>query len=250
MSAEPKSTRGAAIAPPSAATLAIKRAVDIVGAVVGLVVLAPLLLAIATAIKLTSQGPVFFRQERIGRGGRPFRIFKFRSMVAAAPQLGAALTVRSDRRITRVGGFLRKYKLDELPQLINVVMGEMSLVGPRPEVPEFMRLYTPEQRAIIVSVRPGITDYASILFRDESALLDQADDVVEVYQHVIMPIKFAYYKQYTEEVGLRNDLRIIVATLWLLAFKHVPKSFGIEHELPSAMLHEITMSSGRADPKS
>ena len=226
-----RSAGGPVIAPLSAATLALKRTLDVSGSAAGLLILSPLLLAIAVAIKLDSPGEVFFRHERIGHGGRPFRIFKFRSMVAAAPRLGTAITVCSDSRITRIGDFLRRFKLDELPQLINVLMGNMSLVGPRPEVPEFMNLYTPEQRAIILSLRPGMTDYASILFRDESSLLDGKDDPIEVYRRVIMPMKFAYYERYTKDVGLLNDLRIIVATVWLLAFKHVPESFGIEHEL-------------------
>jgi lipopolysaccharide/colanic/teichoic acid biosynthesis glycosyltransferase len=220
-----------AIAQLSAATLALKRVLDVLGSTVGLLILSPFLLGIAAAIKLDSPGPTFFRQQRIGRGGRPFRIFKYRSMVADAPQLGTALTVRADNRITRVGALLRRTKLDELPQLINVLAGDMSLVGPRPEVPEFMNLYTPEQRAIIVSLRPGMTDYASILFRDESSLLDGQDDPVEIYQHEIMPIKFAYYERYSRDVGLLNDLRIIAATVSLLAFNHVPERFGIEHEL-------------------
>jgi lipopolysaccharide/colanic/teichoic acid biosynthesis glycosyltransferase len=213
-------------------TLVLKRVLDFLGSLVGLLILWPFFLGIAVAIKLDSPGPVFFRQIRIGWGGRPFRIFKFRSMVAGAPQLGKAITIRADRRITCAGAFLRSSKLDELPQLINVFLGDMSLVGPRPEVPEFMNLYTPEQRSIILSMRPGMTDYAAILFRDESSLLDGQDDLAEVYQQEIMPVKFAYYERYSRDVGLINDVRIIVATVSLLAFKHVPERFGIEHELP------------------
>ena len=225
-----RSAGGPVIAPLSA-TLALKRAVDVLGSAAGLLILFPLLLAIAVVIKLDSPGEVFFRQERIGRGGRPFRIFKFRSMVAGAPRLGTAITVHADSRITRIGEFLRRFKLDELPQLINVLIGDMSLVGPRPEVPEFINLYTPEQRAIILSLRPGMTDYASILFRDECSLLDGNDDPLNTYHRVIMPIKFSYYERYAKDVGLFNDLRIIVATIWLLTFKHLPESFGIEHEI-------------------
>jgi lipopolysaccharide/colanic/teichoic acid biosynthesis glycosyltransferase len=220
------------LARPPTATLALKRGLDVLCSAAGLLILWPFALGIAIAIKRDSPGPAFFRQERIGWGGRPFRIFKFRSMVAGAPQLGKAIAVRADSRITRVGAFLRRTKLDEIPQLINVFMGDMSLVGPRPEVPEFMNLYTPEQRALIVSLRPGITDYASILFRDESSLLDGQDDPVETYRREIMPIKFAYYERYSREVGFINDLRIIGATVSLLAFKHVPKGLGIEHHLP------------------
>lgn len=195
MTAISRSAGGPATALPSAATLALKRALDVLGSVVGLLVLLPFFIVIAVAIKLDSPGPVFFRQERIGRGGRVFRIFKFRSMVRAAPRLGVAITTRADSRITRVGAFIRKSKLDELPQLINVLKGDMSLVGPRPEVPEFMNFYAPEQREIILSLRPGMTDYAAILFRDESSLLDGRNDPVEIYRRDIMPIKFGYYER-------------------------------------------------------
>lgn len=231
MSAVQRSCRGLAIARPSAATLALKRALDILGAAIGLVVLSPFLLLIAVAVKFDSPGPSCFRQERVGRGGRLFRIFKFRTMVVGAPRLGGALTVGSDRRVTRIGNFLRRTKLDEFPQLINVLAGHMSLVGPRPEVPEFMSFYTPEQRAVILSVRPGMTDYASILFRNEGALLDGKDDPVETYRREIMPIKFAYYERYSREVGFLNDLRIICATVSLLAFGRAPKSLGVESDL-------------------
>jgi lipopolysaccharide/colanic/teichoic acid biosynthesis glycosyltransferase len=222
---------------PSAWTLALKRLVDVLGSALGLLVLWPLLVGIAIALKVDSPGPAFFRQERIGKCGQPFRIFKFRSMVAGAPQTGTAITIRADPRITRVGAFLRRTKLDELPQLINVLLGDMSLVGPRPEVQAFMKLYTPEQRALILSLRPGMTDYAAILFRDESSLLDGRDDPIRVYQREIMPIKFAYYERYSRDVGLANDITIIAATVSLLAFRHVPKAFGIEHELPGAERH-------------
>jgi|ERR1700732_362042 len=220
-----------AIVRPSTATLALKRALDVLCSAIGLVILSPFFLLIAVAIKLESRGPVFFRQERVGRGGWPFCIFKFRSMVAAGPLLGGAFTVRADSRITRVGAFIRKSKLDELPQLINVLKGDMSFVGPRPEVPEFMNFYAPEQRAIILSLRPGMTDYAAIHFRDESSLLDPRNDPVEIYRHKIMPIKFAYYQRYCHDIGFLNDLRIILATVSLLAFKHVPEILGIEHKL-------------------
>jgi lipopolysaccharide/colanic/teichoic acid biosynthesis glycosyltransferase len=213
------------------AVMIAKRALDVVGAVVGLVFLLPAFVLIAIAIKLDSPGPVLFRQERVGKGGRPFRIFKFRSMVAHAAQVGSALTVRADKRITRVGAFLRRSKLDELPQLLNVLGGDMSLVGPRPEVPEFMKLYTPERRALIISMRPGMTDYAAILFRDEGSLLDQGCDPVEVYRHQIMPMKFAHYERYSCEIGILNDLRIILATILLLVLGQIPQWLGIESEL-------------------
>jgi lipopolysaccharide/colanic/teichoic acid biosynthesis glycosyltransferase len=217
-------------------TVALKRPFDIAGSALGLVLLSPLFLVIAIVIKLDSPGPVFFRQERVGKGGRLFRIFKFRSMIADASHRGTALTVRADRRITRVGEFLRRSKLDELPQLMNVLAGDMSLVGPRPEVPEFMAFYTAEQRAIITSMRPGITDYAAILFRDESSLLDQSGDPVDIYRREIMPLKFVYYERYSREIEILNDLRIILATMILLAVGRLPRWLGLEHELRSPPL--------------
>lgn len=216
-------------APASPLTLALKRALDVAGSALGLVILLPLFPVVALAIKLDSPGPVFFRQERSGRHGHPFRIYKFRSMTVAAS--GSALTVRADKRVTRIGAFLRRTKLDELPQLINVLSGDMSLVGPRPEVPEFMRYYAPEQRAVILSMRPGMTDYAAILFRDESALLDSDEDPVSFYRHRIMPIKFTHYERYSREIGVLNDLRIILATVSLLGTGEVPRWLGIESEL-------------------
>ena len=221
---------------PPPTTAALKRPFDIVGSVAGLVLLLPIFLVIAIFIKIDSPGPVFFRQERVGKGGRLFRIFKFRSMIADASHRGTALTVRADRRITRVGEFLRRSKLDELPQLVNVLAGDMSLVGPRPEVPEFISFYTAEQRAIITSMRPGMTDYAAILFRDESSLLDQGGDPVDIYRCEIMPIKFVHYQRYSLEVGVLNDLRIILATMVLLAIGRLPRWLGLEYELRSLPL--------------
>jgi lipopolysaccharide/colanic/teichoic acid biosynthesis glycosyltransferase len=215
---------------PSPVTMTLKRALDIFGAVVGLVGLSPIFTAVAIMIKLDSRGPVFFRQERVGRAGRSFRILKFRSMTVGAAQAGTALTVHQDKRVTRFGAFLRRSKLDELPQLLNVLAGKMSLVGPRPEVPEFIRYYTPQQRAIMLSVKPGMTDYAAILFRDESTLLDSSRDPIEVYRREIMPIKFGYYDRYIRKISVLNDLRIILATVILLALGRVPQLLGLEYE--------------------
>ena len=215
-------------------TMAAKRCLDVVGAVVGLVLLSPVFAIVAIAIRLDTAGPVFFRQQRVGRDGRLFAIFKFRSMSVDAPRRGSALTVRADVRITRTGRFLRKSKLDELPQLVNVLVGDMSLVGPRPEVPQFMRFYSPEQRAIIVSMRPGMTDYAAILFRDESTLLDQTEDPIEVYRRLIMPVKFSHYERYSREIGILTDLRIILATVLSLTTGRVPSWLGIKRELLAA----------------
>jgi lipopolysaccharide/colanic/teichoic acid biosynthesis glycosyltransferase len=223
-------------ASPSRGTIAIKRMLDIVGSAFGLLLLLPAMAVVAAIIKLDSPGPIFFRQERLGRGGRLFRIFKFRTMTVGAARAGTALTVRADARITRAGMFLRRRKLDELPQLINVLAGDMSVVGPRPEVPEFMEFYTPSQRAIILSMKPGITDYAAILFSDESSLLDGKRDPIEVYRREIMPAKFTYYERYSREIGVLNDLRIILATIFLLVAGQVPHWLGIEYRPPMPSL--------------
>ncbi len=220
---------------PSATTLSFKRALDVAGSAFGLILLSPLFVVIAIAIRLESSGPAFFRQTRVGLNGRPFRIYKFRSMSTAKGANRTALTVRADKRVTRIGRFLRRTKIDELPQLINVLAGDMSLVGPRPEVPEFMGFYSPEQQAILLSMHPGMTDYAAILFRDESAMLDQDQDPVAVYRHKIMPIKFGHYERYSREIGAINDLRIILATVLLLVVGHVPGMLGIDSEL-----HDLT----------
>lgn len=216
---------------PSHLTLAAKRALDVTGSAIGLLLLSPLFAVIAICIRLDDPGPVFFCQQRVGRGGRLFRIYKFRSMVTDAERAGAALTIHADPRITRVGAFLRRTKIDELPQLINVLLGDMSMVGPRPEVPEFVRFYTPGERQTLLSMRPGITDYASILFRDESSLLDGICNPIEVYRREIMPAKFAQYERYSREISMLNDLRIIVATICLLATGRIPRRLGLEHEL-------------------
>jgi lipopolysaccharide/colanic/teichoic acid biosynthesis glycosyltransferase len=218
-------------ASPTYLTMAAKRTLDVVASALGLLVLSPVFAVVAAIIKLDSPGPVFFRQTRVGRGGRPFRIYKFRSMVADAERAGTALTVRADPRITRVGGFIRRSKLDELPQLVNVLVGDMSIVGPRPEVPEYMQFYTPDQRAVLIAMRPGITDYAAILFRDESSLLDGERDPVDVYRRVIMPAKFACYERYSREIGVLNDLRVLVATALVLVTGRVPRWLGVEHRL-------------------
>ncbi|TXC65455.1 hypothetical protein FSC37_03170 [Piscinibacter aquaticus] len=191
----------------------LKRVVDVVASAAGLLVLAPLFLLIALAIKLESPGPVFFRQERVGRFGRPFRIFKFRTMTVAPPTGGVPLTVAGDRRITRVGALLRRTKLDELAQLIDVLRGTMSLVGPRPEVPRYVAHYPPEWRERLLSVRPGITDFASVRYRDENDLLAAASDPEREYIDVILPTKLRYALHYVERPSLTNDLRVLGLTL-------------------------------------
>lgn len=190
----------------------IKRLFDILASLAGLVLLAPLFVLIALAIKVDSAGPVFFRQQRVGRWGKPFRIFKFRTMSPRTDET-RHLTVGDDCRITRVGHFLRHYKIDELPQLINVLYGTMSLVGPRPEVPRYVACYPPDARRIVLSVAPGITDWASILYRDENRILGQASDPEKAYVDTILPIKLRYYMRYVQERSLWTDLQIICRTL-------------------------------------
>lgn len=191
----------------------VKRVFDLIFATAGLALLAPILLGIALWIKLDSRGPVFFRQQRVGRFGVPFRIHKFRTMREDAPSLGPQLTIGADPRITRAGRFLRSTKLDELPQLLDVLFGTMSLVGPRPEVPRYVAMYPAALRAKVLSVRPGITDPASIEYRDESALLAAAADPERVYVEQVMPAKLHRAAQYVEQRSMLGDLRLIGATL-------------------------------------
>jgi len=190
-----------------------KRAFDLLCAGAGLLVLSPLFALIAIAIKLDSPGPVFFRQERVGRHGVPFRIFKFRTMTVTPPTGGISLTVAGDRRITRVGAFLRRTKLDELAQLIDVVRGTMSLVGPRPEVPRYVAHYPPAWRERLLSVRPGITDFASVRYRNENELLAGADDPEREYIDVVLPTKLRYALHYVDNPSLAQDLRVIGLTV-------------------------------------
>ena len=192
--------------------LALKRIMDIAISAAALCVLWPLYLIIALAIVIDDPGPVFYRQVRVGRGGKPFRIFKFRSMVVDADKKGLEITVGHDRRITRVGAFLRKTKLDELAQLLNVLCGQMSFVGPRPEVPRYVELYTPYQRQVLL-VRPGITDYASIAYRHENDLLDAAQDPERMYIEQIMPAKIELNMKYLREISPAADIRLILKTV-------------------------------------
>lgn len=191
----------------------LKRTFDFLASIAGLLVLAPLYLVLAVLVKVDSPGPVFFRQERVGRHGKIFRIHKFRTMVMDADCNGLQITVGADARITRIGNKLRKYKLDELPQLIDVVCGDMSLVGPRPEVPRYVACYPDDVRDIVLSVRPGITDWASIEYKDENRILGLADDPNRTYVDEVLPIKLRYYLEYVENYSFAEDLRIIFATL-------------------------------------
>lgn len=194
----------------------LKRLFDLVIAAFGLALLTPGLLAVALWIKLDSPGPVFFRQVRVGRGGRPFRIHKLRTMRVDAPAHGPAITVHEDPRITRCGMLLRHYRIDELPQLIDVVLGHMSLVGPRPEVPRFVALYPPALREQVLSVRPGITDPAALEFVDEAELLAQAGDAERTYVEDILPRKLQRQLEYVRRASLASDLAVIGRTLRML----------------------------------
>jgi lipopolysaccharide/colanic/teichoic acid biosynthesis glycosyltransferase len=189
-----------------------KRLFDLVSSFFGLLILTPVFALIAVWIKLDSAGPVFFRQERVGRFGVPFKIHKFRTMRVDAEKSGR-LTVGADSRITRSGHFLRKTKIDELPQLIDVFIGRMSLVGPRPEVQEFIDCYPAEVREKVLSVRPGITDKASIEMVDENEMLAKYDDFRQAYIDIILPIKQAYYVEYVDSQSLLLDFKLIILTL-------------------------------------
>lgn len=190
-----------------------KRLFDIISSGIGLLCLAPVFVVMAIWIKLDSRGPVFYRQTRVGRYGRDFRIFKFRSMRVGSDK-GRQITVgERDPRITRSGYFIRRYKIDELPQLINVFLGDMSIVGPRPEVRKYVDLYSEEQRKVF-QVRPGITDLASIKYRNENELLSQVDDPDTYYIDVIMPDKLAINLEYIRHQSVMGDIKIIFNTLF------------------------------------
>ncbi|WP_459479343.1 sugar transferase [Clostridium saccharoperbutylacetonicum] len=190
----------------------VKRIFDLICSTLGLIVLSPVLLVIAIRIKTGSDGPVFFKQIRVGEGSKEFEILKFRTMVVDAEKLGRQITVGNDSRITKIGAFLRKYKLDELPQLINVFKGDMSLVGPRPEVPRYVKLYNEEQIRVL-EVKPGITDLASIRYRDENDLLGEVENPDEFYINTIMPDKLALNLEYINKNNIFLDIYIILKTI-------------------------------------
>lgn len=189
-----------------------KRIFDFITSLCGLVVLSPMFIVVAVLIKKEDGGSVFFRQIRVGQNGKLFKIYKFRTMVENAERLGAQVTKGDDPRITKIGKVLRKYKLDEFPQLINVLKGEMSLVGPRPEVPKYVRFFEEDYREIL-KVKPGITDYASLEYKDENELLKGSDDPERVYLEKILPKKIEYYKKYLKEISFFTDLKLILRTI-------------------------------------
>ena len=193
--------------------LIVKRLFDCLVSFFGLLGLAPFFLLIALLIKLDSPGPVFFRQERVGRYGKSFRIHKFRTMTADAPSKGLQITVGADARVTYFGNWLRKYKIDELAQLIDVLNGDMSLVGPRPEVPYYVNKYPDDIRKIVLSVKPGITDWASIKYKDENEVLARSINPQQAYVSVVLPIKLRYYVDYVHNRSFWGDIKIIISTL-------------------------------------
>lgn len=193
----------------------MKRLFDIVASGLGLIVLSPLFIILAIWIKMDSKGPVFYRQVRVGRGNKDFRIFKFRSMRVGADK-GSLVTIGGhDPRVTKSGYFIRKFKFDELPQLINVFLGDMSLVGPRPEVRHYVDYWTPEQMHVL-DVRPGITDPASIKFRNENELMENAEDPEKYYIEVIMQEKIKLYLEYVEKHSFLYDIGLIFKTFWVI----------------------------------
>jgi lipopolysaccharide/colanic/teichoic acid biosynthesis glycosyltransferase len=192
--------------------LMVKRLFDIICSSIGLIVISPFLFLGAILIKLDSKGPVFYRGKRIGRYGKQFRIYKFRTMVVDAEKLGGPSTADDDPRITKIGRLIRKYKLDELPQLINVLKGEMSFVGPRPEVQHYVDMFNEEEKPIL-NVRPGITDWASLWNPDEGAILAGSSDPEKTYMEKIRPQKIRLQLKYVNERSFWKDLKIILMTL-------------------------------------
>lgn len=209
---DPETSKNTRINPSKPCDRLMKRFFDIICSAVGLVLLSPLLLWVAWRIRREDGGPVFYRGQRVGRHGKPFRIFKFRTMVVNADKIGGTSTREDDPRITRIGKVLRHYKLDELPQLINVFKGDMSLVGPRPQVSWAVKLYTPEQQRVL-SVRPGITDFASIIFKNEGEILKGSSDPDAEYMAKIHPEKMHLAVDYVNHQSFFLDLKIIFKTI-------------------------------------
>lgn len=198
----------------------LKRLFDILFSLFILFLASPLFLFITLGITITSRGPVFYKGKRVGRYGKPFFMYKFRTMVLNADKIGGPTTSDDDPRITRVGKILRKYKLDELPQFINVVKSEMSVVGPRPDVEEVVRIIPQEKRKLILSVRPGITDFSSIYFPDEGKVVKGTPDAHKAYLEKIWPAKIKLQLQYVEEQSFITDIKIVLNTIKTLFFKH------------------------------
>ena len=190
----------------------VKRIFDFLVSLLGIIILSPIFVIVSIAIKLDSRGNILFLQKRVGRYGEEFNIYKFRTMVTDAEKLGKQITIGKDNRITKVGAFLRKFKIDELPQLFNVLKGDMSLVGPRPEVPKYVSLYTEEQKKVL-NVRPGITDIASLRYKDENDILGKVENPEEYYINVIMKDKLNLNLEYIEKSNIIFDIYLIIKTI-------------------------------------
>jgi lipopolysaccharide/colanic/teichoic acid biosynthesis glycosyltransferase len=203
---------------PSRLSEALKRGFDFLVALAALIVVSPIIVVVGLIIKLTSPGPVFYRGVRIGRYGVPFRMFKFRTMVINAENLGGSATAEDDPRITPIGRFIRRYKLDEFPQFLNVLTGDMSLVGPRPEVKKYVDMYNEQEKAIL-DLRPGITDWASIWNSNEAAVLEGSQDPEKTYEELIRPTKLTLQLFYARNCSLGMDLRILFHTFCKLLFE-------------------------------
>jgi len=188
-----------------------KRLMDIIFSTLAIILLLPSFFIIALLIKLDTNGPIFYRQIRMGKDFKPFGLYKFRTMVVDADKMGPLVTKDRDPRITKVGYYLRKWKLDELPQFFNVLKGDMSLVGPRPEVEKYVKLFK-DDYTIVLTVKPGITDYATILFRDEEDLIARFDDVEKGYTQVILPKKIELYKKYIDDISFFTDIKLLYLT--------------------------------------
>lgn len=190
----------------------VKRIFDFLVSLLGIIILSPIFLLVSIVIKLDSKGNILFLQKRVGRYGKEFNIYKFRTMITDAEKVGKQITIGNDSRITKVGAFLRKFKIDELPQLFNVLLGDMSLVGPRPEVPKYVGLYNDEQRKVL-NVRPGITDMASLRYKDENDILGKVDNPEDYYINVIMKDKLNLNLEYIEKSNVFFDIYLIVKTI-------------------------------------
>lgn len=190
----------------------IKRAFDIVASFCGIIIISIILIIVSIAIKLDSKGPILFLQKRVGKNGEPFYIYKFRTMITDAEKFGKQITVGRDSRITKIGTFLRAYKIDELPQLFNVFKGDMSLVGPRPEVPRYVELYSEEERHVL-DVRPGITDLASLRYKDENDILGKVENPEEYYINIIMKDKLKLNLEYVKKNNIIFDISLIIKTI-------------------------------------
>jgi len=211
----------------------MQRLLDIVLATAALVVLSPLLLVVAAVLRATGEGDVFYRQERVGRHGRHFGLLKFATMLRDSPKIGAGeLTLKNDPRVLPVGRFLRKTKLNELPQLWNIVVGDLSVVGPRPMVPKTFAAYPPEAQVILNTVRPGLSGVGSIIFRDEESFLEGRDDPAAFYRDTIIPYKAALERWYVRHQGLITYGQVIALTLWAIVFKNTQLPWRVWSGLP------------------